>query len=107
MAHGKKLVIHGFKSFAKRTEIPFDKGISVVIGPNGSGKSCSYDTIISLANGQEIEIGKLVEDQLEKDKNIKKLDDGIYVDGMDNIEILSLNKESMKIEKKRVSKFIK
>lgn len=35
----KKMVLHGFKSFAKRTEIPFDRGINVIIGANGSGKS--------------------------------------------------------------------
>ncbi|MBU0907864.1 MAG: chromosome segregation protein SMC [Nanoarchaeota archaeon] len=45
MAHVKKLVIHGFKSFAKRTEIPFDRGINVVIGPNGSGKSNISDAL--------------------------------------------------------------
>lgn len=45
MAHIKKLVIHGFKSFAKKTEIPFDKGINVVIGPNGSGKSNISDAL--------------------------------------------------------------
>ncbi|MFH1425546.1 MAG: chromosome segregation SMC family protein [archaeon] len=45
MAHIKKLVMHGFKSFAKKTEIPFDKGINVIIGPNGSGKSNLSDAI--------------------------------------------------------------
>ncbi len=45
MAHIKKLVIQGFKSFAKRTEIPFDKGINVIIGPNGSGKTNISDSI--------------------------------------------------------------
>ena len=45
MAHVKKLVIDGFKSFAKRTEIPFDRGINVVIGPNGSGKSNISDAL--------------------------------------------------------------
>ncbi|MBS3098858.1 AAA family ATPase [Candidatus Pacearchaeota archaeon] len=45
MAHIKKLVIHGFKSFARKTEIPFDKGINVIIGPNGSGKSNISDAI--------------------------------------------------------------
>src|SRR3989338_10869592 len=39
MAYIKKLVIHGFKSFANRTEISFDTGINVIIGANGSGKS--------------------------------------------------------------------
>ncbi|MFV0555497.1 MAG: chromosome segregation protein SMC [Lactovum sp.] len=35
----KKLEILGFKSFADRTKIDFDHGITAVVGPNGSGKS--------------------------------------------------------------------
>ncbi|MDO8509145.1 MAG: chromosome segregation SMC family protein [Nanoarchaeota archaeon] len=45
MAFIKKMVIQGFKSFAKRTEIPFDPGISIVIGPNGAGKSNVADAL--------------------------------------------------------------
>lgn len=45
MAHIKKLVMHGFKSFANKTEISFDKGINVIIGPNGSGKSNISDAL--------------------------------------------------------------
>ncbi len=45
MGYIKKLVIQGFKSFAKRTEVPFDKGINTIIGPNGSGKSNISDAI--------------------------------------------------------------
>ena len=45
MAYIKKMIMQGFKSFAKRTEIPFDKGISVVIGPNGAGKSNVADAL--------------------------------------------------------------
>jgi chromosome segregation protein len=40
-----KLVVHGFKSFAKRTELPFDSNFSVVLGPNGSGKSNVLDSL--------------------------------------------------------------
>jgi chromosome segregation protein len=41
----KKLVMQGFKSFAKRTEVVFDTGINVIIGPNGSGKSNVSDAL--------------------------------------------------------------
>ena len=41
----KKLIIHGFKSFADRVEISFDGGITGVVGPNGCGKSNIADAV--------------------------------------------------------------
>ena len=41
----KKLIIHGFKSFADRVEISFDGGITGVVGPNGCGKSNISDAV--------------------------------------------------------------
>lgn len=45
MAYVKKLVVQGFKSFAKPTEILFEQGMNTIIGPNGSGKSNVSDAI--------------------------------------------------------------
>lgn len=41
----KLVEIFGFKSFAQRTELSFDKGITGIVGPNGSGKSNIADAV--------------------------------------------------------------
>ena len=41
----KRVVIQGFKTFAKRTEFVFDPGVTAIVGPNGSGKSNIVDAI--------------------------------------------------------------
>ncbi|ORO67014.1 chromosome segregation protein SMC [Streptococcus oralis] len=35
----KEIKIQGFKSFADKTKVVFDQGVTAVVGPNGSGKS--------------------------------------------------------------------
>ena len=46
MTHIKKIVMRGFKSFARQTEIVLDRNMNVFIGPNGSGKSNITDAMI-------------------------------------------------------------
>lgn len=40
-----KMVMHGFKSFAKKTELKFGESFNCVLGPNGSGKSNILDSL--------------------------------------------------------------
>jgi chromosome segregation protein len=45
MTYIKKMVMHGFKSFARKTEIPFENAMNIIVGPNGSGKSNITDAL--------------------------------------------------------------
>ena len=41
----EKIVIHGFKSFADKTELHFNQSITAIVGPNGCGKSNVVDAL--------------------------------------------------------------
>ena len=45
MVRIKKLVLHGFKSFASKTILLFPSNFTVICGPNGSGKSNILDAV--------------------------------------------------------------
>src|SRR3989344_3096323 len=103
MTYIKKMVMQGFKSFAKRTEVIFDTGINTVVGPNGSGKCMTGDTIVQLADGSMQKIENLVDSRISKSI---KIDDGFIAKG-DGTKIMSLNLESYQIETKETKAFIK
>ena len=41
----RRVVISGFKTFARRSEVGLEPGITAIVGPNGSGKSNLVDAI--------------------------------------------------------------
>ncbi len=50
----KEISAYGFKSFADKVSIVFDKGINGVVGPNGSGKSNIVDAVRWVLGEQSI-----------------------------------------------------
>jgi len=67
----KKIILHGYKTFANQTEIIFDSNISAIVGPNGSGKSNIADAIRWVMGEQAFSVlrGKKTEDMIFNGSN--------------------------------------
>ncbi|QRN86256.1 chromosome segregation protein SMC [Clostridia bacterium] len=70
----KKFELHGFKSFADKTDLDFKDGISTIVGPNGSGKSNISDAILWVMGEQRMKSlrGAKVEDIIFSGSDTRK-----------------------------------
>jgi len=90
----EKIEMSGFKSFADKTVIEFDKGVTAVVGPNGSGKS-------NLSEAIKWVLGE----QSAKSLRGKKMDDVIFAGSQTRKPVniaevnLHINNEDGKLEK--------
>ncbi len=105
MTRINKLVLNGFKSFGKWTEVPFCNGFNVVLGPNGSGKCLTGDSLVSMADGSIIRISELVSQAFSKVKP-ELMDDGFIAKGHGR-KVLCLDMSSHKIVAKEISHYVK
>lgn len=62
----KQLELHGYKTFATKSDFTFSEGISAIVGPNGSGKSNVVDSIRWVLGEQSFGLlrGKKTEDMI-------------------------------------------
>ena len=54
--HISNLVLHGFKSFGKKTSMSFGRGITGLVGPNGCGKTNIVDALRWVLGEQKMSV---------------------------------------------------
>ena len=86
-----KLVLHGFKSFARRTELTFGDNFNCVLGPNGSGKSNILDAlcfVLGRMSAKAMRVQKasnLIYNGGKSKKAMKQAEVSIFFDNEDKI----------------------
>lgn len=103
--HIDALQLRGFKSFNRKTDLVFGPGLNCIIGANGSGKCLRGDSLVHLADGNVVPIGKLVEQKLRVN-NKRRIDDGFIANG-DETKILALDMKTLKTVAKPIQSYVK
>jgi chromosome segregation ATPase len=91
----KNITLKGFKSFAKKSQLVFERGICVVVGPNGSGKSNIADAISWVMGEQSAKSlrGSSMEDVIfrSKKEELAIAEVSLLFDNMDRFLPLEFN----------------
>lgn len=95
--------MQGFKSFADKTTIEFDKGVTAVVGPNGSGKSNITESLrwaLGESSAKNLRGGKMPDVIFAGTENRKPLNYAQVIVTLDNSDgFIKDAKETIRVER--------
>lgn len=99
----KSIEMQGFKSFADKTKVVFDRGVTAVVGPNGSGKSNITESLrwaLGESSAKSLRGGKMPDVIFAGTESRKPLNYASVVVTLDNSTGFIANKEKeIKVER--------
>ncbi|MCY7161264.1 chromosome segregation protein SMC [Streptococcus lutetiensis] len=99
----KEIEMQGFKSFADKTTIEFDKGVTAVVGPNGSGKSNITESLrwaLGESSAKNLRGGKMPDVIFAGAENRKPLNYAQVVVSLDNSDgFIKDAKKTIRVER--------
>ncbi|MGQ7368311.1 chromosome segregation protein SMC [Streptococcus suis] len=99
----KSIEMQGFKSFADKTKVVFDRGVTAVVGPNGSGKSNITESLrwaLGESSAKSLRGGKMPDVIFSGTESRKALNYASVVVTLDNSTGFIANKQKeIKVER--------